>query len=68
MKSNKILAELKNKSLEQLNAELTSAKKELFELRLRNATNQLEKTSDIRQARRNIARIETIITMKKKEA
>ena len=66
MKSNKILDELKNKSLEQLQVELTSAKKELFDLRLKNATNQLENTSKIRQVRKNIARIETIITIKKK--
>ena len=66
MKSSLNLVELKNKSLEQLAIELSSAKKELFELRLKNATNQLENTSRIRQVRKNIARIETIITMKKK--
>ncbi len=66
MKNSLNLAELKNKSLDQLKLELTSAKKELFELRLKNATNQLENTSQIRQVRKNIARIETIITIKKK--
>ena len=66
MKSSLNLTELKNKSLDQLKVELSSAKKELFELRLKNATNQLENTSKIRQVRRNIARIETIITTKKK--
>ncbi len=66
MKNSLNLTELKNKSLEQLGIELSSAKKELFELRLKNATNQLENTSKIRQVRKNIARIETIITMKKK--
>ena len=66
MKNSLNLTELKNKSLEQLAVELTTAKKELFELRLKNATNQLENTSKIRQVRKNIARIETIITMKKK--
>lgn len=66
MKNSLNLTELKNKSLEQLKLELSSAKKELFELRLKNATNQLENTSKIRQVRRNIARIETIITIKKK--
>lgn len=66
MKSNKILAELKNKTVEQLNTELTQAKKELFELRLKSATNQLTNTSKIRDVRKNIARIETIITIKKK--
>ena len=66
MKSNKILEELKNKTVEQLNTELTQAKKELFELRLKSATNQLTNTSKIREVRKNIARIETIITIKKK--
>ena len=66
MKNSLNLAELKNKTLEQLGLELSSARKELFELRLKNATNQLENTSRIRQVRRNIARIETVITIKKK--
>lgn len=66
MKSSKYLEELKAKSLEQLAVELTVAKKELFDLRLKNATNQLENTSKIKEVRKNIARIETIITIKKK--
>ena len=66
MKNSLNLEELKNKSIYQLKLELSSAKKELFELRLKNATNQLENTSQIRQVRRNIARIETVITIKKK--
>lgn len=66
MKSSKFIDELKNKSLEQLKVELTEAKKDLFDLRLKNATNQLENTSKIREVRKNIARIETIITIKKK--
>ena len=66
MKNSLNIAELKNKTLDQLKLELSSARKELFELRLKNATNQLENTSRIRQVRRNIARIETVITIKKK--
>lgn len=66
MKNSLNLTELKNKSIDQLKLDLSSAKKELFELRLKNATNQLENTSKIRQVRKNIARIETIITIKKK--
>lgn len=66
MKNSLNMTELKNKTLDQLKLELTSARRELFELRLKNATNQLENTSKIRQVRRNIARIETIITIKKK--
>ena len=64
MKSNKFVEELKNKSVEELNQELVSAKKELFNLRFQNATNQLDNTARIREVRKNIARIQTVITEK----
>lgn len=67
MKSTKFVAELKEKSLDQLTKDLVALKKELFELRLKNATNQLENTSKIRVVRKNIARTETFITKKQKE-
>ena len=62
MKTNKYVNELKSKSLEQLNEELVSAKNELFNLRFQNATSQLDNTSRIKEVRRNIARIQTVIT------
>ena len=62
MKINKFVEDLKKKSLEELNEELVAAKKELFNLRLQNATNQLDNTSRIKEVRRNIARIQTAIT------
>jgi len=46
----------------ELNEELVAAKKELFNLRFQNATNQLENTSRIKEVRKNIARIQTVIT------
>lgn len=64
MKSKQFLEELKNKSVEELNADLDAAKKELFNLRFQNATNQLDNTSRIKEVRKNIARIQTIITEK----
>ncbi len=64
MKSNKFVEELKNKSVEELNQELVSAKKELFNLRFQNATNQLDNTARIKEVRKNIARIQTVITEK----
>ena len=64
MKSNKFVEELKNKSVEELNQELVSAKKELFNLRFQNATNQLDNTARIKEVRRNIARIQTVIAQK----
>jgi ribosomal protein L29 len=62
VKTKNYVNELKSKSLEQLNEELVSAKKELFNLRFQNATSQLDNTSRIKEVRRNIARIQTVIT------
>ena len=56
--------DLRNKSAAELNEELVAAKKELFNLRFQNATNQLDNTSRIKEVRRNIARIQTVITEK----
>ena len=68
MKINTFVNELRGKSVEELNEELVAAKKELFNLRFQNATNQLDNTSRIKEVRRNIARIQTIISQKAKEA
>ena len=57
-------SELNAKSLEELQSDLVAAKKELFNLRFQNATNQLENTSRIKDVRRNIARIQTVIAQK----
>ena len=62
MKTNTFVTELKSKSLAELSAQLEDAKKELFNLRFQNATNQLENTSRIKEVRKNIARIQTVIT------
>ena len=62
MKTNKFVNELRAKSVEELNEELVAAKKELFNLRFQNATNQLDNTSRIKEVRKNIARIQTMIT------
>ena len=62
MKINKFVEDLKKKSAAELNQELVAAKKELFNLRFQNATNQLDNTSRIKEVRRNIARIQTALT------
>ena len=62
MKINKFVKDLQGKSVAELNEELVAAKKELFNLRFQNATNQLDNTSRIKEVRRNIARIQTAIT------
>ena len=62
MKTKKFVEDLKNMSVAELNAQLVDAKKELFNLIFQNATNQLDNTGRIREVRRNIARIQTVIT------
>ena len=64
MKINEFVEDLRTKSAAELNEELVAAKKELFNLRFQNATNQLDNTSRIKEGRKNIARIQTIITEK----
>ena len=64
MKINKYVEDLKSKSAAELNEELVAAKKELFNLRFQNATNQLDNTARIKEVRKNIARIQTVIAQK----
>ena len=52
MKTNKYVEELKAKTAAELNEELVAAKKELFNLRFQNATNQLDNTSRIKEVRK----------------
>ena len=64
MKINNYVEDLKAKSAAELNNKLVAAKKELFNLRFQNATNQLDNTSRIKEVRKNIARIQTVIAQK----
>lgn len=66
VKTNSYVEELRNKTVQELNEDLVSAKKELFNLRFQNATNQLDNTARIREVRKSIARIQTIITQSNK--
>ena len=68
MKTNKFVESLQAKSAAELNEELVAAKKELFNLRFQNATTQLDNTSRCKEVRKNIARIQTVITEKSKLA
>ena len=63
---NKFVEDLRNKSDAELAQELVAAKKELFNLRFQNATNQLDNTSRIKEVRRNIARIQTAMSKERK--
>lgn len=68
MKTNKYVEDLRNKTTDELGVDLVSAKKELFNLRFQNATNQLDNPARIQVVRKNIARIQTIITQKSRIA
>ena len=61
MKSKALLEDLRTKSAAELNEDLVAAKKELFNLRFQNATNQLDNTARIKEVRKNIARIQTVL-------
>ena len=60
----KLKEELKSLTVADLQSQLVDAKKELFNLRFQNATNQLDNTARIKEVRKNIARIQTVITEK----
>ena len=64
MKTSAYINELKSQNVADLQAQLVDAKKELFNLRFQNATNQLDNTSRIKEVRKNIARIQTVIAQK----
>jgi large subunit ribosomal protein L29 len=64
VKIREYVEDLKAKSAAELEEELVAAKKELFNLRFQNATNQLDNTSRIKEVRKNIARIQTVIVEK----
>jgi large subunit ribosomal protein L29 len=60
--------ELRGKTPDQLRDQLIQLKKEAFNLRFQKATNQLENTARIRQVRRDIARVKTILNEKARAA
>ena len=64
MKTSAYLEELKSLTVADLQSQLVDAKKELFNLRFQNATNKLDNTARIKEVRKNIARIQTVITEK----
>ncbi len=60
--------DLRTKSLDELGDSLLSLRKELLNLRFQRASGQLEGTARVRQARRDIARIKTVLSAKKQAA
>ena len=65
MKTKQFMEDLKSKSAAELNEDLVAAKKELFNLRFQNATNQLDNTSRIKEVKKNIVRIQTVLAAQK---
>ncbi|MGQ8366036.1 50S ribosomal protein L29 [Glaciecola sp. 1036] len=60
--------DLREKSVEELNAELLNLLREQFNLRMQHSTGQLEKTDQLKTVRRSIARVKTLLTEKSKAA
>ena len=61
MMVNEVVKELRTLSNEELVAKIKESKKELFDLRLKQSTGSLEKPSKIRELRKNVARMQTIL-------
>ena len=57
-------SEIRSMSAAELESKLVELKKDLFMLRMQHATNQLDNTSRIKEVRKNIARIQTVIAQK----
>ncbi len=57
--------EIRELSMDQLNTQVKELKQELFNLKFQKTLGQLQNTTKIRQVKRDIARIKTIITEKK---
>ena len=68
VKTKEYVKGLKGKSVDELKQDLVAAKKELFNLRFQNASNQLDNTARITEVRKNIARIQTVITQNQRAA
>ncbi len=60
--------DVRAKTLDELRGELEGLKKEQFNLRFQKATGRLENTARVRQIRRDIARIQTIMREKRVSA
>jgi large subunit ribosomal protein L29 len=61
-------ADVRTQSVDELNDNLLNLKKEAFNLRFQRASGQLENTARVRQVRRDIARIKTILREKQQAA
>ncbi len=60
------VSDVRAKTVDELKDELVGLKKEQFNLRFQRATQQLESTSRVREVRRDIARVKTVLSEKSK--
>jgi len=60
-------SEVRQMSVQELNAKLVELKRDLFYLRMQHATNQLDNPSKIKEVKRDIARVQTIMREKQLE-
>ena len=56
--------ELREKSVDELNAELSTLLEDQFKLRMQQATGQLGQSHLLKQARKDIARVKTVLSEK----
>jgi large subunit ribosomal protein L29 len=61
------VAEIQDLGIEELEQRVYDTRRELFNLRFQNATGQLENTGQLKEVRRNIARLLTVLNQKKQE-
>jgi large subunit ribosomal protein L29 len=61
------VAEIQDLGVEELEQRVSDTRRELFNLRFQNATGQLENTGQLKEVRRNIARLLTVLNQKKQE-
>jgi large subunit ribosomal protein L29 len=62
------MSEIRDLTLVELSAKNRDLRQEMFNLRLQQATSQLEKSAQLRNLRRDIARLETQMSMLRKKA
>ncbi len=61
------VAEVRELDVEELERRVAQTRRELFNLRFQHATGQLENTGQLKEVRRNIARLLTVLTQKQRE-
>jgi large subunit ribosomal protein L29 len=61
-------SDVRTRTEDELNAEIETLGKEIFNLRFQRASGQLENTARVRQVRRDIARIKTVLGERRRQA